>query len=763
MRLQVFSAETEVVTEELRKARASAAEQAASNAHATAEEPERRLEERDRAGVSSSREVDGWMVAEVTNIGEPDRAQASETAQISRLAEQTAPSELDTTDEALQARLKITRRSLESANQVHRGVARAVYESLTYSSHDGRRCSSPDASRSRWVADRNTNTGNIFGMHTLHRLQNRTHAHACLDNSHNPQARVEAAERRAALEVIEREANAVQARVQSERDREKSKRSRRRPEGEIDENGCEWGRALSRASRASSRAAADTPHASKGIAPFGASSSEFISGDHAHAGANFRFVCCTANEGYLGDLSIAPRTPWSEMREQLRKLAGRAVTFVFDEPDIERTCCYRKSDAGSRSQELAVGTAVQWHMCLDLLMLHREHFGLQELEINLVPVDSSPAKPQVELAEIKNEAPQVVLVRARDRLQTTKVAARDLECKLATGRCAVALALLRLADARLHAADIDLAQQEFRVVEAKLDVSRVESGLFVPGPGESNAGRDARQGRMLQEEKANVEGQVQLTLEAAEKELEQEQGLQELLAAKAERTTHEHAEAESEYRRLREEYYLGLCTQAIQRLRVVGAQSALHAWHENASAQRSQWMRAEKDTVDRAHATEIARMFEAERCESEDGRLAALLQAVKARAAAQMVFAEADAEMTVAGCCPDSAAMHPSSESCLKVTPYRQKLESERCAAEITAAARVAERKARAEAEVAAVHTEAQAGLVRARAACAAVELKIRCAPALARRVNARKIYLVCFLTGGCPDGTLAQRSGPKH
>ena len=65
-----------------------------------------------------------------------------------------------------------------------------------------------------------TGTGNIFGMHTLHRLQNRTHAHARLDNSHNPQARVEAAERRAALEVIEREANAVQARVQSERDRE---------------------------------------------------------------------------------------------------------------------------------------------------------------------------------------------------------------------------------------------------------------------------------------------------------------------------------------------------------------------------------------------------------------------------------------------------------------------------------------------------------------------------------------------------------------
>ena len=118
MRLQVFSAETEVVTEELRKARASAAEQAASNAHAAGEEPERRLEEQDRAGVLSSREVDGWMVADVTNTGEPDRAQASETAQTSRLAEQTAPSELDTTDEALQARLKITRRSLESANQV---------------------------------------------------------------------------------------------------------------------------------------------------------------------------------------------------------------------------------------------------------------------------------------------------------------------------------------------------------------------------------------------------------------------------------------------------------------------------------------------------------------------------------------------------------------------------------------------------------------------------------------------------------------------
>ena len=574
---------------------------------------------------------------------------------------------------------------------------------------------------------------------------------------------MEAAERRAALEVIEHEANAVQARVQSERDREKSKRNEWKTEGEIDEKGCELGRALSRASRAPSRAAADTPNASKGIAPFGACSSEFMSGGHARARANFRFVCYTAQEGYLGDLNIAPRTPWSEMREHLRKLVGRAVTFVFNEPDSERTPSSPKSDVGSRSLELAVGTAVQWHMCLDLLMLHREHFGLQELEINLVPVDSSPAKPQVEPAEIEKEAPQVVLARARDRLEMTKVAAQDLECKLATARCAVALAQLRLADARLHAADFDSAQQEVRVVEATLDVSRVENELFLPGPGESNAGRDARQDRMPQEEKANVEGQVQLTVEAAEKELEREQGLQAMLATQAERTTHEHAEAESEYRRLREEHYLALCTRTIQRLRVVGAHSALHAWHENASAQRSQWMRAEKDTVKRAHATEIARMLEAERCESEDRRLAALLQAVRARAAAQLVFADADAEMTVADWCDDSGAMPPSSESCVNVPPYRQKLESQRCAAERTAAARAAERKARAETEVAAVQVEAQAGLVRARAACAAVEVKIRCAPALTRRVNATRIHCVCFLTGGCPDGTPAQRSRPKH
>ena len=75
---------------------------------------------------------------------------------------------------------------------------------------------------------------------------------------------------------------------------------------------------------------------------------------------DFTFACYRDNDTHLGDIKIPDCSPWAEMCDKLKQVAGREATFTFPDP-------------ADPDRRVIVSTAAEWAHCLDLFG-EREYF-----------------------------------------------------------------------------------------------------------------------------------------------------------------------------------------------------------------------------------------------------------------------------------------------------------------------------------------------------------------------------------------------------